>query len=1375
MYHDVKEHVWWSVMKRDIAEFISKCLTCQQVKIEHQRPSGLLQPLELPTWKWENICMDFIIGLPKTLKKNDAIWVIVDRLTKSAHFLPIRGNMSLESLALTYRNEIVRLHGIPVSIISDRDPRFTSKFWQGFQKAWGTILNYSTTFHPQSDGQSERTIQTLEDMLRACALEWCKTPTCWNKVGEKLLEGPDLVQVGDKVFLKVSPTKGIQRFGQKILRKYVYHPHHVVQYPLDTLGEDLLCKEEAEAILAREEIVMHREIEFAIDLEPGTEPVSKAPYRMAPVEMKELARQLQELLEKGVIRPSVSPWGAPVLFVKKKDGSLRLCIDYRELNKLTIKNKYPLPRIDDLFDQLKEAKYFSKIDLRSGYHQLKIKPEDIPKIAFRTRYGHYEFLVMSFGLTNAPAAFMDLMNRIFKEYLDKFVIVFIDDILIYSKTEEDHAEHVRTALEILRKKKLYAKFSKCEFWLQEVQFLGHIVSNEGIKVDPTKIEAITNWERPRTATEVRSFLGLAGYYRRFVQNFSRIATPLTKLTRKNEKFIWNDKCEESFQELKQRLITAPVLSLPDDQGNFIIYSDASHKGLGCVLIQHEKVIAYASRQLKPHEQKYPTHDLELAAIVFALKIWRHYLYGEKCEIFTDHKSLKYIFTQKELNMRQRRWLELIKDYNCSINYHPGKANVVADALSRKEKLNELSVPEDIYKEFQKLELEIKVCKPEEAKMYNMTFHPELLKKIKKCQENIMDQDINRSTKMYRDLKKNYWWLDMKREIAEWVSKCYTCQRVKAEHQRPSGLLQPLEIPEWKWEYITMDLIVGLPRTRANHDAIWVIVDRLTKSAHFLPINERFSLDKLVHMYLKEIVVRHGVPKRLTAAQDRQRKYADQSRKDMEFEEGSLVLLKVSPWKGLTRFGKKGKLSPRYVGPFEILKRVGKVAYELALPPHMEHIYNVFHVSMLKKYNPDSRHIWTTVVYKSKDKTIAFSLKDTDVNTMLMSMGYSLNPAKLGEIRRIGLRKEWSFLYDSFIKAFSGKISNFDAITYSMINMPYMLLNDKYFNFSNSVMIELGYKLGDIKKRSKNIYYARFLMMLANHVSKDLLIENPTNKLDCRVQEKRVLTDLNRNNIHSEVPLNYMPIMDAPQKFRKDFDLGRKIETLDSRLTEVENSITKVLINQVNQKHFLQKLAASQTSNSALLDDNKKGEKDVHFQVSKVIVLAIAFKKPSMLDSIDLINIEAAELKLKEQKKNIDERIEKVFSPIASQDKSVKHFTQIRPIPIDEMKLGNMKRGQTSSKRHPQDIMILKPKKHSSKHSSRNPMDLVYATPKPDEKKLLSPSIANHKDPRDSVLKKRVAKIYRHGKLIYVKVGHPQFGEAKREERLRLKSHKSRLT
>ena len=337
-----------------------------------------------------------------------------------------------------------------------------------------------------------------------------------------------------------------------------------------------------------------------------------------------------------------------MLFVKKKDGTLRLSINYRQLNKLTIKNKYPLPRIIDLFDQLKGASIFSKIDLRSGYHQLRIKDVDVHKMAFRTRYGHYEFLVMTFGLTNAPAAFMDLMNRVFLPYVDQFVVVFINDILVYSKDRENHDTHLRVVLETLRKEQLYAKLSKCEFWLNEVSFLGHIVSKEGIRVDPKKIEMVVEWKPPRNVTEVRSFLGLAGYYRRFVKGFSMIAAPMTRLLQKNVKFEWVEECQRSFDKLKAFLIEAPVLTQPTCGKEYVIFSDASLNGLGCVLMQEGKVVAYASRQLKPHEKNYPTHDLELAAIVFALKIWRHYLYGEKCFIYTDHKSLKYLSSQREL-------------------------------------------------------------------------------------------------------------------------------------------------------------------------------------------------------------------------------------------------------------------------------------------------------------------------------------------------------------------------------------------------------------------------------------------------------------------------------------------------------------------------------------------------------------------------------------------------------------------------------------------------------------------------------------------------------------------------------------------------------
>jgi hypothetical protein len=425
--------------------------------------------------------------------------------------------------------------------------------------------------------------------------------------------------------------------------------------------------------------------------------------------------------------------------VKKKDGSLRMCVDYRPLNAVTIKNKYPLPHIDVHFDQLSGAKVFSKIDLRSGYHQIKIRASDVLKMAFSTRYGLYEFLVMSFGLTNAPAYFMYIMNTIFMNELDKFVVVFIDDILIYSKNEAEHAKHLRIVLQRLRDHKLYAKFSKCEFWLDSVKFLGHTISKEGIFVDPSEVQEVMDWKTPKSVHQIRSFLGLAGYYHRFITDFSRIAKPMTELLKKCVKFVWSEECDKAFHTLREHLTSAPVLTQPDMSKPFEVFCDASGTGLGCVLMQENRVIAYASRALRSHEKNYPTHDLELAAVVHALKLWRHYLMGNHCNIYTDHKSLKYIFTQSDLNMRQRRWLELIKDYDLEVHYHPGKANVVANALSRKHcnYVTLESYNEALCEEMRKLNLEL----VEHGNLYFVLIESPLHERIATAQLN--DEEVQK--------------------------------------------------------------------------------------------------------------------------------------------------------------------------------------------------------------------------------------------------------------------------------------------------------------------------------------------------------------------------------------------------------------------------------------------------------------------------------------------------------------------------------------------------------------------------------------------------------------------------------------------------------
>ena len=432
-----------------------------------------------------------------------------------------------------------------------------------------------------------------------------------------------------------------------------------------------------------------RQVDHTIELIPGAQPAWRPTYRMSPLELKEVRKQLDDLLLKGWIRPSQSPYRAPILFAKKKEGTLRMCVDYRDLNKQTVKNRYPLPRTDELLDQLHGAKFFSKIDLQSGYHQVRVADQDVYKTAFGTRYGHFEFLVLPFGLTNAPATFMSFMHEVLKPFLDEFVVVFLDDILIYSKSEAEHLEHLRLVLQKLREYHLFAKQSKCAFQLQEVEFLGHVVSSAGIKMDAAKCKAIQDWPTPTCVKDVRSFHGLVNYYRKFISKFSHVSAPLTNLTKKNVVFKWGDEQEAAFQALKAAIQVAPVLATPDLEKPFTVYVDASSVATGGVLLQHDAnnqlhPIAYHSAKLQPAERNYTIGELEMLAVVHALHYWKCFLEGSEFTIWTDHSNLTSFITSPTLNGRQSRWASFVQTFlpGMTIRYKRGSENM-ADALSRR--------------------------------------------------------------------------------------------------------------------------------------------------------------------------------------------------------------------------------------------------------------------------------------------------------------------------------------------------------------------------------------------------------------------------------------------------------------------------------------------------------------------------------------------------------------------------------------------------------------------------------------------------------------------------------------------------------------------
>jgi hypothetical protein len=660
------------------------------------------------------------------------------------------------------------------------------------------------------------------------------------------------------------------------------------------------------------ELPPHREIDHRIELTQSSPPTLRSVYRMSVAELDELKRQLDELISAGFIRPSKSPFGAPVLFVKKKDGSMRMCVDYRDLNRITTKNRYPLPRIDELFDRLKGAKYFSKIDLRSGYHQVRIQEEDISKTAFRTRYGHYEFLVLPFGLTNAPATFMHLMHSLFGTHLDHFLVVFLDDILIFSRTVEEHREHVRKVLQLLRENKLYANESKCEFFKQFISFLGHVVSAAGISMEEDKVKAIKEWPTPTGVAAVRSFLGLAGYYRRFVKHFSTIASPLTDLLRTEVKFRWDESQRQSFSQLKQAVSTAPVLTLPDDSLPYTVMTDASGFAVGATLSQDQgngpQPIAFLSHKMNEHEVNYPVHEQELLAIIIALKEWRHYLHGRPFKIITDHQSLRYLSTQPHLSSRQVRWSEFLSQFNYQIEYKPGKSNVVADALSRREDLAKIptahaaEIDHECLAALTAVELTISEPLLQQIKdsysldsfyhklLTSSSSHPSPHYRIRNglvycgAQLCIPPSDEIKSkliaeahdsaigghmgiARTIEQLTRSYYWHNLAKDVKEYVNSCPSCLAIKSRNGDIAGLLQSIPHPPRRWQQVSLDFITELPTTLTGFDAILVVVDKCSKLIHCTPTTTTCTARDTALLFFREIVRHHGLPTSIISDRD----------------------------------------------------------------------------------------------------------------------------------------------------------------------------------------------------------------------------------------------------------------------------------------------------------------------------------------------------------------------------------------------------------------------------------------------------------------------------------------------------------------------------
>ena len=623
-----------------------------------------------------------------------------------------------------------------------------------------------------------------------------------------------------------------------------------------------------------------------IELQEGPKPPYKPPYRMSPKELDELKAQIQGLLDRGWIRPSHSPFGAPVLFAAKPDGSLRMCIDYRALNAMTIKSRYPLPRIDELFDRMGGAKFISCLDLQQGYHQVAIEPEDVPKTAFVTRYGQFEWLVMPFGLCNAPSIFQAMMNEFLGADLDQFASAYLDDLSIYSSTRAEHVHHMESVLKRMQERGYRARLSKCRFGRPEQELLGFIVGNGKLRPSPKKVAAVKEWPTPGNVHDLRVFLGFTNFYRRFVQGYSHIAAPLTELFRKGIPWAWGEAQQSAFTSLKEKLTSAPALLLSDFTRPFYVVCDASDFAIGATLLQDHgnglQPVAYEGRKLNPAESRYTTTDKENLALVHALRTWRCYLEGRRFTVETDHASLRWLQTQPTLNRRQARWMEMLAGYDMEIVHKPGKLNR-SDPLSRREypageeaiPLVSVLVTVSFGEDFMELlrtyyaRTPMREFDPQRRYSFNdgvwYVDGKLLVPEDDAIKERVLQELHDAPTgghfgvdKTLESVARRFWWKHMKQDVQLYCKTCPVCQRTKASNQLPAGLLQPLPTPSHPWEQMTMDLLLNLPTTASGHNGAVVFVDRLTKCIRWAPCNDHVTAEAAAKLYLDNVVRHHGL-------------------------------------------------------------------------------------------------------------------------------------------------------------------------------------------------------------------------------------------------------------------------------------------------------------------------------------------------------------------------------------------------------------------------------------------------------------------------------------------------------------------------------------